>query len=80
MKTKTDKQGADILLYLSRCANAIKNVIAPNGIKVNISVEALGAQPKKATQKAKEINADINTQLNQVDASADRASRKARVK
>jgi hypothetical protein len=76
MKTKTDKHGADILLYLSRCAQAIKNIIAPNGIKVNITVEAVGAQPKKSAKKAQEMYTDMSEQLGQADTAADRASRK----
>jgi len=76
MDTKTDKQAADVLLYLDRCADAIKKIPAPEGISLKFQVVPVGAQPKKVVAKAETMHNGLRKTLDAADAAAERASRK----
>lgn len=78
MTTKTDRQAANVLLYLSKCAKAIERIEAPEGIKLLFSTVPSDARTKKIVARSSEIYDQVREELNLADAAADRASRKVK--
>lgn len=58
-----DRQAMDVLLYLDRCAKAVKDIPKPNGINVQFQVVPLDGKAGQVTTRAKEISEECSAKL-----------------
>ena len=79
-----DRQATDILLYLDRCAQAVKNIPKPHGLNVQFQVVPLDGKAGKITTRAKEINdecsAKLEAALKDTDPVPEKPKKKAKAK